>query len=122
MENLPKKQSFKIDYIEEYSDSNEIKNKGYTFIDSNTFQKIQKNCIFYDVQEQDVKAFISSWDDLDLDLFLSDKSKYCTRKHVTFTMKNEHKVDHSLTEIQINDTRKTDVSLRDVLVITCKKA
>lgn len=92
MENILKIRSFRNDYTENYSYSNEIKNKGYAFIDSNTFQKIQKTCNFYDVKEQDVEAFISRWNDLDIDLFMSDKGKYRTRKHATFTIPNEHKI------------------------------
>lgn len=92
MKNILKTRSFKINYTENYSYSNEIKNKGYAFTNSNTFQKIQKTCNFYDVKEQDVEAFISSWNDLDIDLFMSDKGKYRTRKHATFTIQNQHKI------------------------------
>lgn len=76
--------------------SKEILNKGYTFTDSNTFQKVQKSGAFYDVSEQDISSFINSWNnlDLDMDLFMSDKGKYRTRKHATFAIniKDKHEI------------------------------
>lgn len=92
MENILETSATVNKFIENDIHSIEIVNKGYTFIDSNTFQKIQKLGSFYDVSEQDVNSFINSWNNLDMDLFMSDKGKYRTRKHATFAIKDEHKI------------------------------
>lgn len=86
MENILKFSPFNKQHLHEYTYSKEIIKKGYAFIDLNTFQEIQKNNNFHDVNEQDVSDFIDSWNALDLDQFMSDKGKYRTRKHATLLL------------------------------------
>lgn len=92
MENILKISSFNKKPFPEYKHSKEIIDHGYTFIDSNTFQKIQYLNNFYEVKEQDICNFINSWNELELDQFMSDKGKYRTRKHATFTINDKHKI------------------------------
>ncbi|MDH2535053.1 2OG-Fe dioxygenase family protein [Acinetobacter baumannii] len=92
MENILKINYSHNEYLEKYSHSKDITNQGYTFIDSNIFQKIQNEHNFFNVCEKDIKEFIDSWNDLDLDLFMSDKGKYRTRKHASFTIHNTDKI------------------------------
>ena len=92
MENILKFSPFNKQHLDEYTYSKEIIKKGYAFIDLNAFQEIQKNNNFHDVNEQDIREFIDSWNALDLDQFMSDKGKYRTRKHATFTINDKHKI------------------------------
>lgn len=92
MENILKIDIFSTEYVDNYRYSEEISNQGYTFIDSNTFQKIQEEHKFFNVCEQDVTEFIDSWNDLDMDQFMSDKGKYRTRKHATFVINNSDRI------------------------------
>ncbi|WP_347018869.1 2OG-Fe dioxygenase family protein [Acinetobacter calcoaceticus] len=92
MENVLKINDSHNKHLEKYSYSRDITNQGYTFIDSNIFQKIQNKHNFFNVCEKDINEFIDSWNDLDLDLFMSDKGKYRTRKHASFTIHNTDKI------------------------------
>lgn len=91
MENLLKINSVHHNYLEQDTYSKEIINQGFVFIDSDSFQKIQKNNFFLDISEKDVSNFIDSWNYLDLDMFMSDNGKYRTRKHATFSINDKHK-------------------------------
>ncbi len=79
-------------FIENYRYSTEIINQGYTFIDSNTFQKIQEEYNFFNICEQDAAEFIASWNELDMDQYMSDQGKYRTRKHATFVIHNPDRI------------------------------
>jgi len=92
MENILKIDIRSTKHIEDYSHSKEISNHGYTFIDSHTFQKIQKESNFFNVCEQNIIEFLDSWNTLDMDQFMSDKGRYRTRKHATFTVDNNDKI------------------------------
>lgn len=92
MENIIKIEILPTEYVQNYRYSAEIANQGYTFIDSNTFQKIQEKNNFSNVCEQDTTEFIANWNTLDMDQFMSDRGKYRTRKHATFTVNNSDKI------------------------------
>lgn len=92
MENILKFAIHSTAHIENNRYSTEIANQGYTFIDSYTFQKIQEEDNFFNVCEQDIIEFVDSWNTLDIDQFMSDKGKYRTRKHATFTVNNSDKI------------------------------
>lgn len=92
MENILKIDKLQNNYLTYNHYSEDIRNNGFTFISSDTFQKIQQSGNFFNVQKSDIQNFIKSWDDLHLDQFMSDQGKYRTRKHATFTMENESKI------------------------------
>lgn len=92
MEDVLKIGKFEPAHIEKCAYAKEIKNFGFTLISSDTFQKIQRSNNFSTVNQHEIDTFINSWHDLDMDNFMSDKGKYRTRKHATFTIQNEEEI------------------------------
>lgn len=162
MKNILKNNSVNKNHLEQYTYSKEIVNQGYAFIDSDTFQKIQKNKFCFDINEKDVCNFIEVHqfrikaqkndtgkptpegihrDGVDFvlmaiinrhnvrggmtkiyDLNKNLKTEFMLENFLDVALIDDHQVYHSVTEIQVNDFTLGDTGLRDVLVITFKKA
>ena len=50
------------------------------------------------------------------------KNQFLLDTFLDIALVDDHQVYHSVTEIQVEDVQKSDIGLRDVLVITFKKA
>ncbi len=69
----------------------DLEDTGFVLIDSRTFHKVQNESQIL-VTDKDKLEFIISWQNLEVDRFMSDNGVYRTRKHATFTINSKSKI------------------------------
>lgn len=77
----------KYNNIEEFVST--LQDIGYVFINSSLFHKLQIENQYL-VSNEDKLEFMESWNNLELDQFMSDNGLYRTRKHATFTIERNN--------------------------------